>query len=158
MKTIQMQLHGDVYSCDIGISKEEWLEILKDDKTPQTYKETVLQFYYFPNHRGSCTAVSNTMGGNAQKINANIREFGKYVQKRLNRYQVIRPDGTPCFWIIPMYEGKDLPKGSEGTFEWELRPELIEAAKDYLYWYLVEKYKEVRKEHPIDGKEWTEIY
>jgi hypothetical protein len=158
MKAIQVQQYGDVYSCDIGISKEEWLRILKDEKTPQTYKETVLQFYYFPAHRGSCTAVSNAMGGNAQKINANIREFGKYVQKRLGRFQVARPDGTPCFWIIPMCEGKDLPKGSEGTFEWELRPELVEAVKDYLYWYLVEKYKEVRKEHPIDGKEWTEIY
>lgn len=158
METIQVQLHGDIYSCDIGISKEEWMELLKDDKTPQTYKETVLQFYYYPAHRGSCTAVGNTMGGNAQKINANIREFGKYVQKRLGRFQVARPDGTPCFWIIPMCEGKDLPKGSEGTFEWELRPELVEAVKDYLYWYLVEKYKEVRKEHPIDGKEWTEIY
>lgn len=158
METIQVQQHGEVYSCDIGISKEEWLEVLKDDKVPQTYKETVLQFYYYPAHRGSCTAVSNTMGGNAQKINANIREFGKYVQKRLGRFLVARPDGTPCFWIIPMCEGKDLPKGSEGTFEWELRPELVEAVKDYLYWYLVEKYKEVRKEHPIDGKEWTEIY
>ena len=158
METIHVQQHGDIYSSDIGVSKEEWLEVLKDDKTPQTYKETVLQFYYFPAHRGSCTAVSNTMGGNAQKINANIREFGKYVQKRLGRFQVARPDGTPCFWIIPMCEGKNLPKGSEGTFEWELRPELVEAVKEYLYWYLVERYKEVRKEHPIDGEEWTEIY
>ena len=158
METIHVQQNGDVFSCDIGISKEEWLEILKDDKTPQTYKETVLQFYYYPAHRGSCTAVSNSMGGNAQKINANIREFGKYVQKRLGRFQVARPDGTPCFWIIPMCEGKDLPKESEGTFEWELRPELVEAVLDYLYWYLVEKYKEVRIEFPIDGKKWTEIY
>ncbi len=158
METIHVQQHGDIYSSDIGVSKEEWLEVLKDDKTPQTYKETVLQFYYFPAHRGSCTAVSNTMGGNAQKINANIREFGKYVQKRLGRFQVARPDGTPCFWIIPMCEEKNLPKGSEGTFEWELRPELVEAVKEYLYWYLVERYKEVRKEHPIDGEEWTEIY
>ena len=158
METIHVQQNGDVFSCDIGISKEEWLEILKDDKTPQTYKETVLQFYYYPAHRGSCTAVSNSMGGNAQKINANIREFGKYVQKRLGRFQVARPDGTPCFWIIPMCEGKDLPKESEGTFEWELRPELVEAVLDYLYWYLVERYKEVRIEFPIDGKKWTEIY
>ncbi len=158
MEAIHVEQHGDVYSCDIGISKEEWLEVLKDDKTPQTYKETVLQFYYYPAHRGSCTAVSNAMGGNAQKINANIRELGKYVQRRLGRFQVVRPDGTPCFWIIPMCEGKDLPKGNEGTFEWELRPELVEAVKDYLYWYLVERYKEVRKEFPIDGKEWTEIY
>ena len=158
METIHVQQHGDVFSCDIGISKDEWLDLLQDDKTPQTYKETVLQFYYYPAHRGSCTAVSNAMGGNAQKINANIREFGKYVQKRLGRFQVARPDGTPCFWIIPMCEGKDLPKGSEGTFEWELRPELVEAVRDYLYLYLLERYKEVRKEFPIDGKKWTEIY
>lgn len=158
MQTIQLQQNGDVYSCNIDISKEEWLEILKDENTPQSYKETMLQFYYYPAHRGSCTAVSNTMGGNAQSLNVNIRYFGEYVQKRLGRFHVLRSDGKPCFWIIPMCEGKDLPKGSEGTFEWELRPELVEAIQDYLYWYLIERYKEVRKEHPIDGKEWTELY
>lgn len=158
METIQVQQNGDVYSCDIGVSKEEWLEILKDDKTPQTYKETVLRYFYYPSHRGTCTAVSNELGGNAQKLSANVRELGKYVQKRLNRFQVVRSDGTPCFWIIPMCEGKDLPQGGEGTFEWELRPELVEAIREYLYWYLIERYKEVRKKIPIDGDEWTELY
>ena len=145
MDIIQIQQQGDVYSCDIGISKEEWLEILKDEKTPQAYKETVLRFFYYPSHRGTCTGVSNDLGGNAQKLSANIRELGKYVQKRLNRFQVVRPDGTPCFWIIPMYEGKGLPQGAEGTFEWELRPELVGALREYLYWYLIERYKELRK-------------
>ena len=158
IQTIQVQQHGDVYSCDIGISKEEWLEILQDEKTPQGYKETVLQFYYYPGHRGTCTAVSNSFGGNAQKLNANIRELGKFVQRCLNRFQVLRPDGTPCFWIIPMCEGKDLPQGGEGTFEWELRPELVEAVSGYLSWYLIERYKELRKEIPIDGDKWTELY
>jgi len=158
IQTIQVHQDGDVYSCDIGISKEEWLEILQDEKTPQAYKETVLRFYYYPGHRGTCTAVSNSLGGNAQKLNANIRELGRYVQKRLNRFQVVRPDGTPCFWIIPMCEGKNLPQGGEGTFEWELRPELVEAIREYLYWYLIERYKELRKEIPIDGDKWTELY
>ena len=158
MDIIQIQQQGDVYSCDIGISKEEWLEILKDEKTPQAYKETVLRFFYYPSHRGTCTGVSNDLGGNAQKLSANIRELGKYVQKRLNRFQVVRPDGTPCFWIIPMYEGKGLPQGAEGTFEWELRPELVGALREYLYWYLIERYKELRKEIPIDGDKWTELY
>ena len=158
METIQVQQNGDVFSCDIGISKEEWLEILKDENTPQTYKETVLRFFYYPAHRGSCTAVSNEMGGNAQLLNANITNLGKYVQKRLDRFQVTRPNGKPCFWIIPMCEGKDLPKGSEGTFEWELRPELVEAIKDYLYWYLVECYKVLRKDIPVNDSHWTELY
>ena len=158
IQTIQVQQDADVYSCDIGISKEEWLDILQDEKTPQTYKETVLRFFYYPGHRGTCTAVSNSFGGNAQKLNANIRELGRYVQKRLNRFQVVRLDGTPCFWIIPMREGKDLPQGGEGSFEWELRPELVEAIREYMYWYLIERYKELRKEIPIDGDKWTELY
>lgn len=62
METIQVQQNGDVYSCDIGISKEEWLEILKDEKTSQSYKETVLRFFYYPGHSGTCTAVSNDLG------------------------------------------------------------------------------------------------
>lgn len=158
METIRVKEIDGVYSCDIGISKETWLELLKDTNMPDGYRDVLLRFYYYPAHRGTCTAVSNMMGGNAQKLNANIRELGRYVQNRLNRFQVTRPDGTPCFWIIPMCGGKDMPKGNEGTFEWQLRPELVEAIRDYLYWYLIERYKEVRKQIPIDGEEWTEIY
>lgn len=158
METIRVKEIDGVYSCDIGISKETWLELLKDTNMPDGYRDALLRFYYYPAHRGTCTAVSNMMGGNAQKLNANIRELGRYVQNRLNRFQVTRPDGTPCFWIIPMCGGKDMPKGNEGTFEWQLRPELVEAIREYLYWYLIERYKEVRKQIPIDGEEWTEIY
>ena len=153
-----MHQNGGVYSCDIGITKEEWFNMLQDDTVPVTYKETLLKFYYYPSHRGSCTAVSNAIGGNPQKLNSYITKVGQYVQKRLDRFQVIRPDGNSCFWLIPMCEGMDLPKGSEGSFEWELRPELVEAIRKYLYWYLVERYKKVRKKIPIDGEEWSEIY
>lgn len=158
MEIIQVHQNGGVYSCDIGITKEEWFNMLQDDTMPVTFKETLLKFYYYPSHRGSCTAVSNAMGGNPQKLNSYITKVGQYVQKRLDRFQVIRPDGNSCFWLIPMCDGKDLPKGSEGSFEWELRPELVEAIRKYLYWYLVERYKKVRKKIPIDGEEWSEIY
>lgn len=158
MEIIEVKQQGDIYSCDIGITKGEWLEVLQDEKTMVEYKETLLRFYYYPDHRGSCTAVSNTMGGSPRSLNSYIAKIGEYVQKRLGRFQVIRPNGKPCYWIIPMCEGMDLPKGSEGTFEWQLRSELVEAIRDYLYWYLVERYKELRREVPIDGDKWTEIY
>ena len=58
METIQVRQHDDIYSCDIGISKEEWLEILQDEKTPQTYKEAVLRFFYYPNHRGTASGTT----------------------------------------------------------------------------------------------------
>ena len=158
MDKIEIIQNGDVYSCDIGISKEEWLSLLKDGNMPIQYKEALVKFYYMPEQRGSCTAVCNAMGGNAQSLNLYIAKCGEFVQKRLNRFQIIRPNGKPCFWLVPMCEGKDLPAGSEGTFEWQLRPELTEAIKDYLYWHLVECYKEVRKEIRIDDDKWDELY
>lgn len=158
MDKIDIIQNGDVSSCDIGISREEWLSLLKDTNMPIQYKEALIKFFYMPQHRGSCTAVCNLMGGKAQSLNSYIAKCGEYVQKRIDRFQIIRPNGKPCFWLVPMCEGKDLPAGSEGTFEWQLRPELVEAIKDYLYWYLVECYKEVRKEVRIDDDKWDELY
>lgn len=155
MKTINVIENNGIYSCDIDISKEEWLMIMKDDDTPQSYKEAVLSFFYYPTHRASCTAVCNMMGGNQKSLNANIRNLGEYVQKRLGRFQINHSDGGSCYWIIPMCEGKSLPKGGEGTFEWQLRPELVDAINDYLYWFLVERYKKFRTEL---GQDWAELY
>ena len=158
MEKIEIIQNGDVYSCDVGISKDEWLALLKDDNMPVQYKEALVKFYYMPEHRGSCTAVCNTMGGNTQSLNSYIARCGEYVQKRLDRFRIIRPNGKPCYWLVPMCEGKDLPTGSEGTFDSQLRPELVEAITDYLYWYLVECYKTVRKEIPINDDKWDELY
>ena len=158
MQIIQLQQNGDVYSCDIVISKKEWLELLQDKGMPDEYRDALLRFYYMTGHRGTCTAVSNEIGGDAQSLNSYITKIGQFVQKKLNRFQIVRPNGKPCFWIVSMCEGKELPNGSDGTFEWVLRPELVEAIHDYLYWYLVEKYKKVRKDVPLDGEKYDEIY
>lgn len=158
MEKIDIIQTGDVASCDIGVSKEEWLELLKDSAMPIPYKETLIKVFYAPNHRGSCISICNELGGDPQSLNSYITNCGKYVQKKLGRFQIIRPNGKPCYWLVPMAEGKDLPKGSEGTFEWRLRPELTEAIKEYLYWYLVECYKKLRKDIRIDDEKWNEAY
>lgn len=159
MRTIQVQYSNGTYSCDIDICKEEWLEILKDTETSNNFKDALLRFYYMPGHRGSCTAVSNKMGGNPRALNLLISKFGSRVQKRFkDRFEVIGVDGDPSRWIIPMNHGKRLPKDEEGSFEWELRSELAEAVKEYLYWYLVEQYKRLRSHQPLRNDEWDELY
>lgn len=130
IETIQVKEIDGVYSCDIGISKEEWLNMLQEQSMPDKYKDALLRFYYMPEHRGTCTTVSNEIGGDAQSLNSYITKIGQYVQKKQNRFQVVRPDGKPCYWIIPMGEGRDLPKGDDGVFEWQLRPELVEAIRN----------------------------
>lgn len=162
MQIIKEQKIGDYYVSAVDISKDEWLEILKDETVSEKYKEAVICFYYMPDYKGSCVAVGNRLGKNAYSLVATIMNFGKYVQKRLGRFQVIDEDGKNTYWPIPMKQGKVLSNKEEGNFEWTLRDELVEATKDYLMWFLVEKYKELRKEMPIrcriDGVDYDELY
>lgn len=158
MQTIQVEYKDGYYSCDIGISKDEWLEILKDNNTSDNFKDALLRFYYMPGHRGSCTAVSKKLGGNAYALNLYVSKFGQYVKKRLNRFEVYGTDGNTTRWVIPMGKGRGLSKDEEGAFEWELRPELVEALQEYLYWFLIQTYKELRKEIPLKTKDYDELY
>ena len=54
IETIQVKEIDGVYSCDIGIRKEEWLNLLKNTNMPDEYRDALLRFYYMPEHRGSC--------------------------------------------------------------------------------------------------------
>lgn len=162
MQIIKEQKIGDYYVSAVDISKDEWLEILKDETVSEKYKEAVICFYYMPDYKGSCVAVGNRLGKNAYSLVATIMNFGKYVQKRLGRFQVIDEDGKNTYWPIPMKQGKALSNKEEGNFEWTLRDELVEAIREYLCWYLVECYKKLRREMPFrykaNGVDWDELY
>ena len=158
MQIIKEQKKGEYYSSAVGISKDEWLEILKDETVSEKYKEAVICFYYMPDYKGSCVAVGNRLGKNAYSLVATIMNFGKYVQKRFGRFQVVDEDGNNTYWPIPMKQGKRLSNKEEGNFEWTLRPELADAIREYLYWYLIERYKELRKEIPIRHEKYDELY
>lgn len=153
MQTIKVQQNGDFYTCDIGITKEEWLAILQDKETKDSFREALLCFYYMPGHRGSCSVVGRIMGKKASALNILISKFGSRVKKRFkDQFEVVGTDGKPTFWIIPMDNGKILNSREDGAFEWELRKELAEAIEEYLYYYLVEQYKTLRREVPLNQK------
>lgn len=158
MQIIKEQKIGEYYSSAVDISKDEWLEILKDETVSDKYKEAVICFYYMPDYKGSCVAVGNRLGKNAYSLVATIMNFGKYVQKRLGRFQVVDEDGNNTYWPIPMKQGKHLSNKEEGNFEWTLRHELVDAIREYLYWYLIERYKELRREIQIRQEGYDELY
>ena len=153
MQIIKEQKKGEYYSSAVDISKDEWLEILKDETVSEKYKEAVICFYYMPDYKGSCVAVGNRLGKNAYSLVATIMNFGKHVQKRLGRFQVVDEDGKNTYWPIPMKQGKALSNNEEGNFEWTLRPELAAAIREYLYWYLIKCYKKLRQETPLRYKD-----
>ena len=151
--TINLISREDGYSsCDVGISKEQWFELLQDSVIIGKTMDTLLKFFRSPEHKSTCKGV--TEEGSPQSANAMITAFAKRVGKKLN-INVIGSDGKQTFWPIPMKEGRLL---SDGHYEWTLRDELAEAIKDWLIVDLLKRYKETYLSVPLDNKGADELY
>ena len=132
------------YSCgDIGVTTEEWLDILNDEKS-KPYHEVLLCFLRQKEHKATCTKVSQVYGKPAQYYNSKVYNFSKWVQKRLNRFSVKDADGKDTYWCITMQKGWDTKQG----FQWQLRDELVEALRIYLMKALIDVF---RKGKPFNG-------
>ncbi|MBF1583921.1 MAG: AAA family ATPase [Prevotella sp.] len=122
------------YSCgDIGVTAEEWLDLLNDEKS-KPYHEALLCFLRQKEHKATCTKVSQVYGKPAEHYNSKVYNFSKWVQKRLNRFSVKDADGKDTYWCITMQKGWDTKQG----FQWQLRDELVEALRIYLMKALID--------------------
>lgn len=132
------------YSCgDIGVTTEEWLDILNDEKS-KPYHEALLCFLRQKEHKATCTKVSQVYGKPAEHYNSKVYNFSKWVQKRLNRFSVKDADGKDTYWCITMQKGWDTKQG----FQWQLRDELVEALRIYLMKALIDVF---RNGKPFNG-------
>lgn len=132
------------YSCgDIGVTTEEWLDILNDEKS-KPYHEALLCFLRQKEHKATCVKVSQVYGKPAQYYNSKVYNFSKWVQKRLNRFSVKDADDKDTYWCITMQKGWDTKQG----FQWQLRDELVEALRIYLMKTLIDVF---RNGKPFNG-------
>ena len=132
------------YSCgDIGVTTEEWLDLLNDEKS-KPYHEALLCFLRQKEHKATCIKVSQVYGKPAEHYNSKVYNFSKWVQKRLNRFSVKDADGKDTYWCITMQKGWDTKQG----FQWQLRDELVEALRSYLMKTLIDV---LRKGKPFKG-------
>ena len=132
------------YSCgDIGVTTEEWLDILNDEKS-KPYHEALQCFLRQKEHKATCTKVSQVYGKPAQYYNSKVYNFSKWVQKRLNRFSVKDADDKDTYWCITMQKGWDTKQG----FQWQLRDELVEALRIYLMKALIDVF---RNGKPFNG-------
>lgn len=132
------------YSCgDIGVTTEEWLDLLNDEKS-KPYHEALLCFLRQKEHKATCVKVSQVYGKPAQYYNSKVYNFSKWVQKRLNRFSVKDADDKDTYWCITMQKGWDTKQG----FQWQLRDELVEALRIYLMKTLIDVF---RNGKPFNG-------
>lgn len=132
------------YSCgDIGVTAEEWLDLLSDEKS-MPYHEALLCFLRQKEYKATCVKVSQVYGKPAQYYNSKVYNFSKWVQKRLNRFSVKDADDKDTYWCITMQKGWDTKQG----FQWQLRDELVEALRIYLMKALIDVF---RNGKPFNG-------
>lgn len=146
VETIYQKVNDNgVYSCgDIGISADEWFELLKEQEA-KPYLDTLFCFLREPDHAGTCSTVSKKYGNTAAHHNAKVSNFAKWVQKKLDRFQVVGTDGSDTYWCIPMQKGWDSKQG----FVWQLRDELVAALRNYLLKVLIIWFRDSKK--PFNG-------
>lgn len=117
------------WGCDIGFTKEDWLEVLKNDKCSMQYISTLAIFLRCEDHKSTCTdAAKNSKVSTASSIRNRITHFGQIAQDVINRVEIRRDNDSNIFWLFPM-TGQEL---KSGLFEWKLRDELAEALLQYI--------------------------
>ena len=131
------EINDGVYGCgDVGISVKEWYNLLQSAEA-KPYLETLFHFLREPAHTASCSTVSLKYGNTAYHYNAKVTSFAQWVQKTLDRFQIIGTDGNVTYWCIPMKKGWNSKQG----FNWQLRDELVEALRNYLMNDLIDHYR-----------------
>lgn len=117
----------DEYDTLAQVTKEEWVEILSDDSfMSNNYKYALSIFYLEPEHKATCKYLADKYHTSPDSIRSFITGFSQAVQKRLNKFEIVRESGVKSYWRITMI-------GSEvegNLFEWQLRDELIEAINE----------------------------
>lgn len=152
MKTLQETVENGYYHVNTPLTKEDWLSVLRDRNTPYNYIDTLLKFYYEPNHESTCSILSLRYPQHYTSFNANIRSLGMLVQKRFG-FNVKTGKDDLDYWSSVM-DGRKVGN----NFSWKIKDELAEAIQAYLYQFILDKYKQRRKAIPIDEPKATERY
>lgn len=104
---------GD-YNCPPPMNKQDWIEILSDDSfMSNNYKFALSIFYLESDHKATCKYLAEKYHTHPTSISGFITQFSARVQGKLNRFEVVKEDGSPNWWLITM-TGK---KVAGGLFE-----------------------------------------
>lgn len=117
---------GD-YESPAFVTKDEWKQILSNkDIMKRSYIDALIAFYLESGHKSTCKALGDKYDLHHNTFNGAITQFGKQVQKELDRFKIISNEGSQIYWRIVMTGRYD----SNNLFEWKMRDELVEAMED----------------------------
>lgn len=142
---ITINSKGEQSCGDIGVSADEWLDLLRKEQA-RRYIKTLSYLLREQEHKASCTMLSAKYGEPSQHYNGKVTGFAKWVQKELNRFNIKDTEGENVYWCIPMEKGWYSPKG----FIWLMRNELVEALQMYLMEVVIHQFESSKSSASIN--------
>lgn len=130
-----------VLSCEVPISKEQWLDILRDKKVTSTQSmKVLLSIYFMPEHKATCAQCEEEYGLSSATYNIGVSHFAQAVSNLFD-FQIVDDSAEkPRYWPIPMGKGKEIKIDGKIQFEWQLRKELVEALEEIVINEAIESY------------------
>lgn len=132
----KLKKSNGVYSIDIDISAEEWMQMLINDSI--FYEEAldmIKKWYSMPNYEATHKEVMQKFSLKSAPFNGIVQGLSKRIIEHLNRFEIQQNKGSGnSFWCMP-FEGWDAEKSRSGVFVWKLRRELVQAIDELkLFW------------------------
>lgn len=150
---ITINSKGEQSCGDLGISTDEWLDLLRKEQA-RRYIKTLSYLLREQEHKASCTMLSAKYGEPSQHYNGKVTGFAKWVQKELNRFNIKDTEGDNAYWCIPMEKGWHSPKG----FIWLMRNELVEALQMYLMEVVIHQFESSKSSASINDMKGEGFY
>ena len=153
MKEISINKIDDVYTCDTGITAEQWLEILNSPKLNSTQRDVLIMFYREPGHKACCSKVAKKYMMSTSGLNSYVAHLGKFAANYVGGITIKQGDKNK-FWPILM-NGR--PVG-DNLFEWTVKPEVVEAIRIFLIRQLISQYRGPILDEGLDNSVSKEFY
>lgn len=158
MTVYKLQKKDGQYFTEPILNEEEWYQVLlaADNNQHRRQLDTLRMFLCQPGHKSTCARLSKVYSMSDSGINSLVWHFGKYAQKTCGKgFQVEANENTDdTYWPITMLGRK--VKG--GYFEWELRPELVDALQHFLLVKLIDAYRGPVLSEGLDNSRSDELY
>lgn len=128
-------------TADVGITKEEWIELLNNEAVVRPgQRKWLLRFYREANHQSSCYLLGKKYNSDPKSINACITNCARAIQKHLGRFNIASndTDGNQYnHYITIIMMGKS---GGKSGYTLKLRDEVCAALHEYLIKKLIAEF------------------
>jgi len=113
-----------------GIDKEKWLQLLSDKSIFTPDSKVIMKRMLDIGGEATCTQLSQKYGESKNFYNIGSSSLAKRVCRATGCGVMTRNNENSRWWPI-LYLGKHADKNVPGSYIWRLRPELMDALKEF---------------------------